>query len=1172
MAKVLVAQSTSIWLALPDYAAERALLKTTGGKLVCFYHQGATDHIVYNTSDDDGATWLGENTVILRTDIGTQDIDGFSVYKDTNDDILFVCNGASNGRIYFRKLTYGAGTWTLGSVVLIASAYNYHCPVICRRSNTDIWVAAYVAYTAKIPAFYSTNEGANWTDKTITPSGADKTNYAGDVDIMAKGTYIWLFVYCRWLSSVQRIRVYQYDSAFDTGTDINTSTGVSSSISSLCALKITDTNIWVAGRTRAGIKIYNYNGSVWDGGTALTGNGSSDGFPTISSVNSLPWMAWIDNYFYVKYRKFDGATWQAAVQLDYTGDQLEPAIALPSDTANFYVSWGDYSTPKNLWIEKIAGVVPPTEVLADINIDTRFLQSVISDINNDIRFSLYIELFGDISTDIRISSSITQDIHTDIRFTNGRDINVDIRTRLEHIEDINFDFRYFFGNIEDISTDIRTRRQVIGDIKEDVRFLKRVISDISTDIRFDKIYYKTFYGNATIEVDSEQNFYGNAEILQPTPIRPAGLTATDMLKGDLIKLRWNVDANYGYNIYTTNPGGRIKRNAYVILGYSGYSGYSGGEFLVGNLTHDVAYTFVVVGVNGEGDVSVDSTSVIATPTFPNFSDGVASRFTTYTAQVKINGSLRADINLQNISLGFGTSPATASFTIPIDPSTGGLPALDDTVECIVNGRSIFKGIIKNKKKNISSGGKSVSYIAYSNAINYNLSSVDWDYILEIKNLYNLDVTDQTWLQAYETVANFQGNYRLYYNMQTDTIEWYQLGTGYWNRTIELGKNILEYDITEDIVNKVIKVTLRGARKKYVKDWQPLDFIRTAVSTYESNTALAYEYTAILEGFNIGDIQVEAYESLGQPEYTLDANKSVVPSDVYIAGSSGPKRTQWGDATKDPKQVVTNWKNPKTEWRPASVKIDYVYETVGAVPVPSDQNIGNRQVPMVAKLTLTSEPKIYGAMIGFGNAKRDGRIPAEDINFGFIHWAEPPSQRMSPFRVSYSYEEELPTTLDAGSGSPSRTVTDTQYQIVVDDLHGFYNQTYVVDQMTQRVGGELAKVNLPNISGRIKILGDETLDLKTLVEVDGQLLDVIRVTHDFTNGFTTDIELTNEKFRVNVPPYQERMNTVEYWTKITRTQYNLDQLARQTQQQLSTLYNVQHPVMPIPKTPYAIYGD
>lgn len=381
MAKVLIAQSTSSWLALPDYGAERALLKTSGGKLICFYHQGSTDSIVYNTSDDDGATWNGEVTAILRTDIGTQDIDGFSVCKDSNDDILLVCNGDSNRRLYFRKLTYGSGTWSLGSVVLISSTYSYTCPVICRRSNGDIWVTGRVSSTKRIPAFYSTNEGANWTDKSFTPASPDLTNYATDVDIIAKGTYIWIFTYCRWASSVSRIRVYEYDSSFDTGTDINTSTGVSGNIGSICALKITDTNIWVAGRTSVGIKIYNYNGSIWDSGTALTTNGSIDQFPTLSNVNSLPWMAWIDNYDYVKYRNYDGVSWQVSVQIDYTGNQLEPVIALPSDSSKFYVTWGDYSSPKNLWIDKYSNIITIIKtILSDIKFKGTIPQTILSDL------------------------------------------------------------------------------------------------------------------------------------------------------------------------------------------------------------------------------------------------------------------------------------------------------------------------------------------------------------------------------------------------------------------------------------------------------------------------------------------------------------------------------------------------------------------------------------------------------------------------------------------------------------------------------------------------------------------------------------------------------------------------------------------------------------------------
>ena len=823
-----------------------------------------------------------------------------------------------------------------------------------------------------------------------------------------------------------------------------------------------------------------------------------------------------------------------------------------------------------------ASTYVPGDIFKNTQQDIRFVQEVIEDADQDIRFK-HIEAIEDLLQDVRYSTEIAlakdlpQDVRIakdfieayrhavqDIRFNKIQvdDISEDIRFILYYVayKDLNQDIRFVTQEIKDISLDIRTIKTSLNDLGEDVRFHIRVISDFLNNVAFDKVYYKDFYGNTVIEKDGEVNFYGYTTIVQPASLVPTGLTATDMLKGDLIKLTWDADANYAYNLYTTAPGIRTKLNNYPIVGST--------EFLVGNLVEDTTYTFVAVGVNGIGVESADSTSTTGTPTFPDFAGG-ASRFMSYTTEVKINSITRSDIILANVELGYGTSPATARFTIPKDPDTAGLPALDDEVEVIVNSRSIFKGIIKNIEKSLSSSGMACSYIAYSHLIDYNGSSVDWAYIQSIKSQYGIDVTDQTWLQAYETVANFVGNYRLYYNMTTDVIDWYQLGTGFWNRSVTIGQNVLEWNITEDIINKVTLVTVRGARKRIVTDWLPLSWSQRTIQSTDSQTTDAVVYYAEIEAFNIGDIQVEAYQSLGQVEYDYDKKKSIVPSDVYTLSSlrGSQKKTEWIDGTTGSKQVVYNWRSPKKEWRSSGVNVEYVYE-----------RIGNEDIPVKAILTSTDDPRTFGALIGFGYARREGRVPSEDIDFGYVHWADGVVSSRSAFRYSYSYEEDLPVVVNTGSGDPSRTITDTQYLVLKDNLNGEDTETYVLNQMNTRAVDELSKLNVPNINGRVKILGDETFDLKTRVNINGQLLDVIRVSHDFSNGFTTDIELTNERFRINIPPYQEQRRKVDYERKITGTQSYLQRVQRQISQLTSTRTSKQDPAQDIPKSPYAIYGD
>jgi hypothetical protein len=250
------------------------------------------------------------------------------------------------------------------------------------------------------------------------------------------------------------------------------------------------------------------------------------------------------------------------------------------------------------------------------------------------------------------------------------------------------------------------------------------------------------------------------------------------------------------------------------------------------------------------------------------------------------------------------------------------------------------------------------------------------------------------------------------------------------------------------------------------------------------------------------------------------------------------------------------------WQSIGCSIDYIY-----------QRIGNEDIPTRAVISLTSVPLVYTANVRGGVALRRGRKPEEDVNFGFVFVSgDNPNTSLPPFRISYSYEEQNPVYIDKGSGTPEKSVTDTQYKPYDDQLKNEDDTAYVLSQMNTRAQSELDKVNISTKSARIKILGDETFDLKTMVEVDGELLDVIRVTHSFRGGFTTELELTNEKFRINIPPYQQKMRSSYDRTKLSNTQVMLDDLARKLQQQIDTKY-VQQPGPPNPPQSYgALYSD
>jgi hypothetical protein len=656
------------------------------------------------------------------------------------------------------------------------------------------------------------------------------------------------------------------------------------------------------------------------------------------------------------------------------------------------------------------------------------------------------------------------------------------------------------------------------------------------------------FGRALVSKSAETNLYADSDVSQPVPVVPTGVLAVDKQKGDLLELSWDDVDNYGYNVYRTAPGGRLKLNTYLIQETS---------YLVGALTEDTEYTFVVTGVNGLGTESADSSSATETPTSISFSD---SRIRTFTYQVKINSVLRSDIIIESVDLGYGSSPATARFTIPKDPiTTAGLPAIDDDVEVIVNSRSLFKGDIKNVQDVVTVRRKGVSYMAYSKVIDQTKNPVTWDYILSTAKTYSgLNVTDQNQLQALETIANYLGNYRLYYNMQTDVVEQYKLGTGYWSRSIALGKNIIDYDVTENNLNVVTKVTVRGDRKRTRVEWQV--FIPEVTPIVSPGGETSFVYAKTISAFNVSNIRVDAMMSLSQPTFEWDEDVAVVPDDFGLVA--------WDDNTVDQKKTVVDYHNPSENWRSAGTKIDYIYEKVG-----------NDDIPVQAVVTATSASTIFKADTSVGHATRSGREghPEEAIDFGWVRICNGVNELPGPYRYSYEYKDELPTEVSVGSGTPAVTITDTSYKIFVNNAPTAYetsvdNTTEVLAAMTARANGELEKLNRPSLSGRIKILGDETFDLKTLVTVKGEQLDVIRVSHSFVNGFTTEIELTNEKFRINVPPYQTIQKTVYDKNLVNQLLSNVDMLAIQLQQAKTTGYFEQDKNTITLTTPFSLFSD
>ena len=110
------------------------------------------------------------------------------------------------------------------------------------------------------------------------------------------------------------------------------------------------------------------------------------------------------------------------------------------------------------------------------------------------------------------------------------------------------------------------------------------------------------------------------------------------------------------------------------------------------------------------------------------------------------------------------------------------------------------------------------------------------------------------------------------------------------------------------------------------------------------------------------------------------------------------------------------------------------------------------------------------------------------------------------RVLYTYKGKR-YSYTVGSGSPNRYIVqgitpifneeDEEYGLPGDNLDE------VMETLIDAANTEFHKSDLPLKEGSLQILGDETLDLRTMVNG----LDIVRIQHSFNDGFRTTLELS-----------------------------------------------------------------
>jgi len=704
-----------------------------------------------------------------------------------------------------------------------------------------------------------------------------------------------------------------------------------------------------------------------------------------------------------------------------------------------------------------------------------------------------------------------------------------------------------------------------------------------------------FYGSAQVIKPETDTLYAQTDVANPISSAPSSLVAVDAGLGDAVNLSWISSALY-FNVYQKVGIVYTKLNPNVLSGETSY--------LAGALTTNIAVDFIVRAVNGLGQESSDSNVASATPTL----DENATRFTNPTYEVYINGVLWPTAILSSVELGFGSDLSTASFVIPVDPR-GLVPELNEPVLVYINSRLLFKGFISIKNDSIASNGLQINYVCHSNIIELTRETLYSTDVRSVNTMFNVpdttpenmailrnvasvndiltklgisgglneypgyvDITDQTPLAAAELVISRVGNYRLYHDMVKDETSVYQFGSnGTVIRNFQFAKNIVSYKIDESYTDVIKKVTVIGALTK-----STTTLIVNPVGTIDADGRMIMSFQ--LSGTNIRDIQVVGTQK-AKPKVNFDEEIQVTLGDFEGAGEPS---AEFSAAFAD-----TSFK-----WRTATGEVLNSSNYAALFPVVTDYSTYSpTRTALGAKVLYTDSdnatvflneiPKMWYGVFKKGNVKRatvGGKLATFSTQDNYGNWSTQDvfgnggtmeveillyyDFYTGTIEVEYT-EDSPPPIVSVGSGEPAKSVTDTQYEIINNatplSLSGWNNSKFgsgmsngsnstdIYGKMRARALAELAKAQIPPISGNVTVVGDETIDLRSAIKVKGQNLEISHVSHSFQNGYTTTVSLTNEPFVKNIifapvfygsPKTNEKSSKSVFWDVRTDTYMKL----------------------------------
>ena len=455
---------------------ERTIVKTSIDTLVLF--EIVSNHVQYKKSTDAGATWD-----VAWTDVfGTRTSNHFTTYIEVNNDIYIIvyCYTGSTYQTYFQKLTYtGVDTWNIETPVQIA-ATNVNFPSFCKRSNGDFWVSGFAG--DKLKTYYSTDSGASWN--AVSQLDVGTAAYASC--IIPYGANLWQFVIAD-----ADLRVYEYISSWSLLATVDNN-GMTNDYECLGVIKISDSDIWAAGRTASGIKVFHWTGS-WDSGELLS-NHANDQSPCLSYIgNSLPVCSWVD---------YDGTNYNIAYRA-YTGAAWDTVVNVTSDVAkDWYLTAAEYYSGALYLHWRTGASSPYTVYFASYS----FAVTNQTTINSDAKVQI-VDIQTTIDSDAYVVSRIQTTINSDSKvkvLDKQTTVNSDAKVKV-------LDKQVTITSDAEVTG--HSRKYIDSDAK--VKVLdKQTIINSDAKIKIIDIQ-TTITSNAIVSVEAQTTITSNAYVLAP---------------------------------------------------------------------------------------------------------------------------------------------------------------------------------------------------------------------------------------------------------------------------------------------------------------------------------------------------------------------------------------------------------------------------------------------------------------------------------------------------------------------------------------------------------------------------------------------------------------------------------------------------------------------------------